>query len=170
MAKAVNDARENRQKYLLEFEAAVEDLQDLLDAGNGTSRSLKNKLEVVKATYDDVMGAHSKFVILDKTPSDENKKEWIRNNLWRPYREVLRQAEEVIYKDVSKEDEEVAEAAEKQAGQIIELTSMEAIIKAEIVGLEVAVGATNIWLRDNHKALQEKANKLMEEIKHDYLN
>ena len=26
MAKAVNDARENRQKYLLEFEAAVEDL------------------------------------------------------------------------------------------------------------------------------------------------
>ena len=40
MAKAVNDARENRQKYLLEFEAAVEDLQDLLDAGNGTSRSL----------------------------------------------------------------------------------------------------------------------------------
>ena len=109
-------------------------------------------------------------MILDKTPSDENKKEWIRNNLWRPYREVLRQAEEVIYKDVSKEDEEVAEAAGKQAGQIIELTSMEAIIKAEIVGLEVAVGATNIWLRDNHKALQEKANKLMEEIKHDYLN
>ena len=55
MAKAINDAKEMRQKHLLEFEAAVEDLQDLLDAGNGTIRSLKNKLGVVKVTYDDVM-------------------------------------------------------------------------------------------------------------------
>ena len=36
--------------------------------------------------------------------------------------------------------------------------------------MQAAVGATNIWLRDNHKALMEKANKLMEEIKHEYLN
>ena len=66
MAKAVSDSKENRQKYLLEFEAAVEDLQDLLDAGNGTIRSLKNKLGIVKVTYDDVMGAHAKLVTLEK--------------------------------------------------------------------------------------------------------
>ena len=47
-AKAVNEAKEKRQKYLLEFEAAVEELQDILDADNGTLRSLKNMLEVVK--------------------------------------------------------------------------------------------------------------------------
>ena len=35
-AKAVTDAKETRQKYLLEFEAAVEDLQEILDVGNGT--------------------------------------------------------------------------------------------------------------------------------------
>ena len=57
-AKAVTDAKEIRQRYLLEFEAAVEDLQEILDAGNGTKRSLKNKLGLVKASYDDVVGAH----------------------------------------------------------------------------------------------------------------
>ena len=43
-AKAVTEAKERRQKYLLEFEAAVEDLQEILDVGNGTIRSLKNTL------------------------------------------------------------------------------------------------------------------------------
>ena len=94
-AKAVTDAKETRQKYLLEFEAAVEDLQDILDAGNGTKRSLKNKLGLVKVSYDDVVGAHAKLVTLEKTPSDEVKKEWIKVNLWKPYKAVVKKAEEV---------------------------------------------------------------------------
>lgn len=170
MAKSVTDAKEFRQVFLLEFEAAVEDLQEMIDAGNGTNRNLRNKLKAVKEAYDEVMRAHAKLVTLEKTPSDETKKEWIRTNLWKPYKEVVRQAEDVIYKDVTQEDEEEAEASEKKAGLIVELTSMEAVIKAEIEGLQAAVGATNIWLRDNHKALMDKANKLMEEIKNEYLN
>ena len=102
-AKAVTDAKERRQKYLLEFEAAVEDLQEILDAGNGTIRSLKNKLGIVKVSYDDVVGAHAKLVTLEKTPSDE--KEWIKVNLWKPYKAVVKKAEEVIYKDVNEEEE-----------------------------------------------------------------
>ena len=86
--KAVSDAKEKRQKYLLEFEAAAEDLQEILEAGNGTSRSLKNKVEVLKVAYDEVMGAHAKLVTLEKTPSDEVKKEWIKVNLWKPYKAV----------------------------------------------------------------------------------
>ena len=151
MAKSVTEAKELRQIFLLEFEAAVEDLQEMVDAGNGTNRNLKNKLKAVKEAYDEVMRAHAKLVTLEKTPSDETKQEWIRTNLWKPYKEVVRQAEEVIYKEVTQEDEEEAEASEKKAGLIVELTSMEAVIKAEIEGLKAAVGATNIWLRDNIK-------------------
>ena len=83
---------------------------------------------------------------------------------------MVRKAEEVIYKDVNQEDEEEAEASEKKAGLMIELTSKEAVIKAEIEGLQAAVGGTNIWLRDNHKSLMEKANRLMEDIKNEHLN
>ena len=61
-AKAVTEAKERRQNYLLEFEAAVEDLQEILDAGNGTIRSLG----IVKVSYDDVVGAHAKLVTLEK--------------------------------------------------------------------------------------------------------
>ena len=83
---------------------------------------------------------------------------------------MVRKAEEIIYKDVNQEDEEEAEASEKKAGLMIELISKEAVIKAEIEGLQAAVGVTNIWLRDNHKALLEKANRLMEDIKNEHLN
>ena len=65
-AIAVTEAKDRRQKYLLEFEAAVEDLQEILDAGNGTIRCLKNKLGIVKVSYDDVVGVHAKLVTLEK--------------------------------------------------------------------------------------------------------
>ena len=53
MAKSVTDAKEFRQVFLLEFEAAVEDLQEMIDAGNGTNRNLRNKLKAVKEAYDE---------------------------------------------------------------------------------------------------------------------
>ena len=115
MAKSVTEAKELRQVFLLEFEAAVEDLQEMIDAGSGTIRNLKNKLKAVKEAYDEVMRAHAKLVTLEKTPSDETKKEWIRVNLWKPYKDVARQAEDLIYKDVSQEDEEEADDSEKKS-------------------------------------------------------
>ena len=169
MAKTVSEAKELRQVFLLEFEAAVEDLQEMIDAGTGTIRTLKNSLGAVKDAYDEVMRSHAKLVTLEKTPSDETKKEWIKTNLWQPYKVVSRQAEEVIYKDVSQEDEEVAEATEKKSELKVELATIEAVIKAEIEGLQAAVRATNIWIKDNHRALKEKADKLMEEIKEQQL-
>ena len=75
MAKTVTEAKELRQIFLLEFEAAVEDLQEIVEAGNGTIRCVKNKLKAVKDAYDEVMRAHAKLVTLEKTPSDETKKE-----------------------------------------------------------------------------------------------
>ena len=145
-AKAVTDAKETRQKYLLEFEAAVEDLQDILDAGNGTKRSLKNKLGLVKVSYDDVVGAHAKLVTLEKTPSDEVKKEWIKVNLWKPYKAVVKKAEEVIYKDVNEEEESKSEAAIQKTKLKLKFNSVESTIKAEIEELSTAVKDTTIWL------------------------
>ena len=169
MAKTVSEAKELRQVFLLEFEAAVEDLQDTIDAGNGTIRTLKNMLRAVKEAYDEVMRAHARLVTLEKNPSDETKKEWIKTNLWKPYKVVQRQADELIHKDVTEEDEEEAEASVKKSEQSVELAAMEAVIKAEIEGLLSAVSATNIWLKDNHKALKEKADKMMDEIKEQHL-
>ena len=169
-AKAVNEAKEKRQKYLLEFEAAVEDLQDILDAGNGTVRSLKNKLGVVKVAYDDVMGAHARLVTLEKTPSDEVKKEWIKVNLWKPYKAVVKKAEEVIYKDVNEEEEAKVEASVEKTKLKLKMNSMEAIIKAEIEGLGSAVSETTIWLKDNHGALESKADELMENFRSSILS
>ena len=127
-AKAVTEAKERRQNYLLEFEAAVEDLQEILDAGNGTIRSLG----IVKVSYDDVVGAHAKLVTLEKTPTDEVKKEWIKVNLWKPYKAVVKKADEVIYKDVNEEDESKSETATKRTKIKLKFNSLESIIKAEI--------------------------------------
>ena len=61
MAKSVTEAKELRQIFLLEFEAAVEDLQEMVDAGNGTNRNLRNKLKAVKEAYDEVRLASSSW-------------------------------------------------------------------------------------------------------------
>ena len=69
MAKTVSEAKELRQVFLMEFEAAVEDLQEMIDAGTGTIKTLKNSLGAVKDAYDEVMRSHAKLVTLEKTTS-----------------------------------------------------------------------------------------------------
>ena len=83
-------------------------------------------------------------------------------NRWKPYKAVVKRADEVIYKDVNEEDESKSETATKRTKIKLKFNSLESIIKAEIEGLSSAVRDTTIWLRDNHGALKVKAEELTE--------
>ena len=67
--------------------------------------------------------------------------------LWKPYKAVVKRADEVIYKDVNEEDESKAETATKRTKIKLKFNSLESIIKAEIEGLSSAVRDTTIWFR-----------------------
>ena len=53
-------------------------------------------------------------------------------NRWKPYKAVVKRADEVIYKDVNEEDESKSETATKRTKIKLKFNSLESIIKAEI--------------------------------------
>ena len=97
MAKNLSAAKQGREKQLIEFQSACEDLEDELEKEPVNVRRVKTKLNLVKIAYDDVVMAQAEVVSLEKTSaSDDTNRSWIRDKVRKPFTTLKDRAEDLL--------------------------------------------------------------------------
>ena len=177
MTKTIGAARQQRERSLMDFKAACEDLQEEIEplkSGTHNERRVKTKMKLVRSSYDDVMTAQAQLVSLEKTSgAEETNWNWMKTNVRKPFKDVIEKAEEVLIALIGEEDPEKETKAlvdEAKRDAKCELVRFEATAKAMVEGLEKAVGETNIWLPDNHEALTGSVDKVYEDLNRKHLD
>ena len=177
MTKTIGAARQQRERSLMDFKAACEDLEEEiapLKSGTHNERRVKTKMKLVRSSYDDVMTAQAQLVSLEKTSgAEETNWNWVKTNVRKPFKDVIEKAEEVLIALIGEEDPEKETKAlvdEAKRDAKCELVRFEATAKAMVEGLEKAVGETNIWLPDNHEALTGSVDKVYEDLNRKHLD
>ena len=171
MAKNLGVAKQQREKFLMEFQSACDDLEEEIIPSVGkqpNERRIKSKMSLVRSSYDEAINAQAQVVTLEKTSaSDEGNRNWVKVNLRQPFKKVIEAAEDVLatmgVEDDLVEETKVQVAQEKREAQF-ELATFEAKLKASIDSLSQAYSDTTIWLCDNHGALTMSAEKLDEDL------
>ena len=86
MAKQISVAKQVRERALMEFHAASDDLEEELQKTPVNVRRIKSKLQLLKVSYDSVVIAQSEVVTLEKTSaSDEANRNWVKEKLRKPF-------------------------------------------------------------------------------------
>ena len=177
MTKTIGAARQQRERSLMDFKAACEDLEEEiapLKSGTHNERRVKTKMKLVRSSYDDVMTAQAQLVSLEKTSgAEETNWNWVKTNVRKPFKDVIEKAEDVLIALIGEEDPEKETKAlvdEAKRDAKCELVRFEATAKAMVEGLEKAVGETNIWLPDNHEALTGSVDKIYEDLNRKHLD
>ena len=99
--------------------------------------------------------------------SDETNWTWVKVQLRKPYREAMSKAETLLDSNNALDNPEEKAKEEISAAKRIarrDLAVLESDLKNLVEGLEQAVGETNIWLRDNHRALSEGVRSAQENL------
>ena len=68
--KTLGAARELREKFLMEFQSACDDLEEEIEPPETKQpnvRKIKIKMNLVRTSYDDAVTAHAQVVTLGKT-------------------------------------------------------------------------------------------------------
>ena len=100
--KSLSVAKQQREKFLLEFKSAISDLEEELALSSSpdkqpNERKIKLKIRQVETTYKDCVDSHAQVNCLDKTTGTEDANwTWFNSNLRKPKKRVLDQAEEVL--------------------------------------------------------------------------
>ena len=169
--KTLTAARQQREKFLLEFQSACDDLEDETNPSDGkqpNERKLKNKMNLVRTSYDEAIEAHAGVITLEKTSaSDEVNRTWVKTNLRNPFKKLIEAAEDKLGQmgvegdlEAEAKVQNVEEKREAQFG----LATLEAQIAGKVESLSQAFSDTTIWLSDNHGALTQSVNKLEEDL------
>ena len=153
MAKNLGVARQQREKFLMEFQSACDDLEEEIIPSGGkqpNERKIKGKMSLVRSSYDEAINAQAQVMTLEKTSaSDEGNRNWVKVNLRQPFKKVIEAAEEVLgtmgVEDDLEEETKVQVAQEKRDAQF-ELATFEAKLKASIDSLNQAYSDTTWWL------------------------
>ena len=164
--KTLGTAKQLREKMLLEFQSSCDDLEDEIGTKSPNERRLKNKISLLRGIYDKVLDAHANLIMLEKTSaSDEVNRNWVKVNLRQPFKKLI-DAGENLLNTLGAEDETEAEAkyqiTVKKRDAKCDLTTLEAKLKAGTDSLGQVVSDTSIWLVDNHKALVDSVEKLVD--------
>ena len=169
--KSLVTAKQQRDKFLLEFKAACYDLEGEVTPEGGRAanvRRIKMKMKEVKSTYEDCLEAQSQVYGLEKTSgAEESNWNWVVTNLKRPFNEVMNKAEdllETLEQPADPEAETKAELLDAKRSTKLDLSCFEAKLKAEIEGAQEVFGETNIWLKDNHAALTSQIEEVGREL------
>ena len=167
-SKSLGTAKQLREKMLLEFQTSCDDLEDEVGIKNPNERRLKNKICLLKGSYDRVLDAHASLIMLEKTSaSDEVNRNWVKVNLRQPFKKLIDAGEDLL-NTLGVEDDTEAEAknqiAVKKRDAMCDMTTLEAKLKAGTDSLGQVVSDTSIWLVDNHKALVDSVEKLDAEL------
>ena len=175
-SKALTFAREQREMFLAEFQSGCQNLEEEIEPPSKSAanvRKIKIKMKLVKSSHDDCMRAQSQVVNLEKTSaSDVSNRNWVETNLRKPLKEVMDKAEDKLIAMKAGEDPEAddkAQIEEAKREARFELTRFETTLKAKVDGLGAAYDETTIWLRDNHSALTESAEKLDNDLARQHL-
>ena len=165
--KTLGAARELREKFLMEFQSACDDLEEEIkppETKQPNVRKIKIKMNLVRTSYDDAVTAHAQVVTLEKTSaSDEVNRSWVKVNLRQPFKKVIEAAEDklgTLGADDDLEAETKVQVAQEKRDAQYELATFEAKLRASVGSLGQAISDTTIWLSDNHNALTESAEKL----------
>ena len=167
--KTAAAAKQQREKLLLEFQSACDDLQDEIDKPGGSNeRRIKLKVGHVKSTYEDALDSHAGVITIEKTSaSDEVNRNWVRSNLRQPYVKVTEAAEDKLISMGAVDDEETEsrnQIAQQKSLISCELATLEARLKASVESMNGVLVDTTIWLVDNHKALSDTVEKLDDDL------
>ena len=169
--KTLVAAKQQREKFLLEFQSACDDLEEETTPPGGRQpnvRKLKNKMSLVRSAYDDVLETHAEVITLEKTSaSDEVNRNWVKINLRNSFKKVIEAAEGLLdtlgeVGDI--EAETKIKTAEVKRVTQFELATLEAKVTATVQSLTQVIEETTIWLKDNHGALTESVVKLEDEL------
>ena len=169
--KTLVAAKQQREKFLLEFQSACDDLEEETTPPGGRQpnvRKLKNKMSLVRSAYDDVLETHAEVITLEKTSaSDEVNRNWVKVNLRNSFKKVIEAAEgllDTLGEDGDIEAETKIKTAEVKRDTQFELATLEAKVTATVTSLTQVIEETTIWLKDNHGALTESVVKLEDEL------
>ena len=168
MAKQISVAKQGRERALMEFHAASDDLEEELQKTPVNVRRIKSKLQLLKVSYDSVVIAQSEVVTLEKTSaSDEANRNWVKEKLRKPFVSLSDRAEDVLEATGEAGDLEAQnklEAEQEKKTAKLELSILEVNLTATIDGLQKAIDDTNIWLPENHKSLLDGVNTAEEDL------
>ena len=96
-SKSLGTAKQLREKMLLEFQTSCDDLEDEVGIKNPNERRLKNKICLLKGSYDRVLDAHASLIMLEKTSaSDEVNRNWVKVNLRQPFKKLIDAGEDLL--------------------------------------------------------------------------
>ena len=174
--KGLSDAKQQRDRFLLEFKAAYCDLEDeIKPSGERTVnvRRVKQKLRLVKASYDDCLQAQAHVFGLEKiSGAEESNWTWVDTNLRKPRNKILEEAEDVLESLSAGEDpdaESKAQMIELRRDAKLELSCFQVTLKDKIQGVKEAYESTSTWLKDNHEALTGEIEKLDNDLNKQYM-
>ena len=153
--KSLSNAKQQRDKFLLEFKAACSDLGDEIRPSEGKSanvRRIKLKIGLLRTSYDECLNAQSQVYGLEKTSgAEESNWTWVDTNLRKPRNKFLEEAEDVLESMSANDDPEAeskAQLVEAKRNAKLELSCFEATLRDRVDGVKEAYGETNIWLKD----------------------
>ena len=174
--KSLSNAKQQRDKFLLEFKAACSDLEDEIHpsgARTANVRRIKLKIGLVRFNYDECLGAQSQVYGLEKTSgAEENNWTWVDTNLRKPKNRILEEAEDVLEAMSENDDPEAeskAQLVEEKMNTKLELSCFEATLRDRVNGVKEAYGDTNIWLTNNHDTLTREVEKLDNDLTKQYI-
>ena len=148
VTKMAKEARA-RDKSLLEFVGACTDLEEELDHTPQSVRKIKIKIELVKSSYEECLGAQTMLMAVEKSSAvDEKNKSWVNTNLRIPKNLVLNKAEEVLERLEVRTDPEVEEnnrVQVKRRSLKTELTCYETELESRAEAARDAFAETLIW-------------------------
>ena len=137
MTKTIGAARQQRERSLMDFRAACEDLEEEIEpprSGTHNERRVKTKMKLVRTSYDDVMTAQAQLVSLEKTSgAEETNWNWVKTNVRKPFKDVIEKAEDVLIDLIGEED------PEKETKALVEEAKRDA--KRELVRFEATAVA-----------------------------
>ena len=161
-----------RDKSLLEFVGACTDLEEELDHTPQSVRKIKIKIDLVKSSYEECLGAQTMLMAVEKSSAvDEKNKSWVNTNLRIPKNLVLNKAEEVLERLEVRTDPEVEEnnrVQVKRRSLKTELTCYETELESRAEAARDAFAETLIWAIENYEALMSEVTLVEDSLRKGY--